>query len=137
MIKGSFSLWGFYIYVTGRPAAWIVSVVFILIGTLMVRGGASDVEAAKATAAADALPASAQAVAPPESSGAAVAPPVVSAALRVEDLPTSSASPPTASKRKPAAAPGAAPAAAPVKRNCSPPYELDSSGNKRWKRECL
>lgn len=35
MSRGSFGPWGFYVYITGRPAAWIVSVVFILVGTLI------------------------------------------------------------------------------------------------------
>lgn len=35
MIRGRFGLWGFYVYVTGRPASWIVSIVFIVVGFLI------------------------------------------------------------------------------------------------------
>jgi hypothetical protein len=112
-------------------AAAGVALAATLIGTLIVRGGASDAASAQGPGATDALPASAQALPPPEPSATASSAPAATAALRVEDLPTTSGSAAPAAKRK------SAPTAAPVKRNCSPPYELDSSGNKRWKRECL
>jgi serine/threonine-protein kinase len=68
----------------------------------------------------------------------AVAPAVAPSTLpaRVAPLPPSV---PVAPRVRPVTAPAStpAPAAAPSKPSCSPPYEFDESGNKRWKRECL
>jgi serine/threonine-protein kinase len=106
----------------------------VMLMLVLMRGGDSDRGAVRGAAARDALTAPVQAAPQPEASGTAAAgAPGASVALRVEDLPTPTpaAAAAAAIKRK-----SAAPAAA-VKRSCSPPYELDASGNKRWKRECL
>jgi serine/threonine-protein kinase len=101
-----------------------------LIAALVARGRSSDQGSANGTTAhADPAPWPAQAAAPPDSVGAGtVAASAAPAAVRVEDLPAPTASTPPTAKPRPAS---------PTKRSCTPPYELDASGNKRWKRECL
>jgi hypothetical protein len=114
-----------------------VALAVMLIGAIFARGTGSDPAIAQGSAAAGGSPGSSAPSAPLSGSNAAVpgAAPDSSAVLRFEDLPAPSTVAPAAAKRRPSAP--AAPAAAPVKKNCSPPYELDATGNKRWKRECL
>jgi serine/threonine-protein kinase len=64
--------------------------------------------------------------------------------VEADQLPPATASPtavpirPKTNPLSPAVAAPQAPALAPPKHlNCTPPYEFDSNGNKRWKRECL
>ncbi len=121
-------------------AAGIGSVVGIGLVFMLLRGTMEPT--ATATAAAAPIPTP---TATATATSIAIAPvPDPGAAVPVDQLPMVRMDPAVAAPRpKPAASAAgsvsAAPptAAAPAKPSCTPPYDFDSKGNKRWKRDCF